>query len=71
MTKLAMRACWREGVLPLIQMHDELGFSVVREEQGARVAEIMRDVVPLELPMMVDAEYGRTWGDAKHAWSAL
>lgn len=66
--KLAMRACWREGVVPLIQMHDELDLSVSSERQGARAAELMRDAVQLEVPMQVDVEYGRDWGDAKHSW---
>jgi len=63
-TKLAMRACWREGYLPLIQMHDELGFSQSRAKDGERIAQIMRDVVRLTVPMAVDAEYGTSWGQA-------
>jgi DNA polymerase I-like protein with 3'-5' exonuclease and polymerase domains len=63
-TKLAMRACWREGYLPLIQMHDELGFSQSSARDGERIAEIMRDVVKLSVPMAVDAEYGPSWGQA-------
>lgn len=63
-TKMAMRACWREGLLPLIQMHDELGFSLSDEGQGRRAAEIMRDVVRLEVPVKVDSEYGVNWGRA-------
>lgn len=63
-TKMAMRACWREGYLPLIQMHDELGFSQSSAKEGERIAEIMRDVVKLSVPMAVDAEYGPTWGRA-------
>lgn len=68
-TKLAMRACWRAGHLPLIQMHDELGFSHTEERQGQEVAEIMRDVVKLRVPMVVDSEYGRSWGAAKKPWA--
>ena len=67
-TKLAMRACWREGYLPLIQMHDELGFSLNSEAAGERVTQIMREIVTLRVPMQVDAEWGTTWGDAKHSW---
>ncbi len=64
-TKKAMRACWREGFLPLLQMHDELDFSVSREQDGRRITELMREVVKLRVPMQVDAEYGVTWGRAK------
>lgn len=67
-TKTAMLACWREGLLPLLQMHDELDFSVSDGEQGERAAKIMREVVPLLVPMQVDAEYGVDWGDANHTW---
>jgi len=63
-TKMAMRACWQAGYLPLIQIHDELGFSQSNAKDGERIAEIMRDVVPLSVPMAVDAEYGATWGHA-------
>lgn len=67
-TKLWMRACWREGLVPLLQMHDELDFSVRDRAQGERVAELGRDVVQLRVPMKVDTEYGRTWGQAKLSW---
>lgn len=63
-TKLAMRACWREGIVPLIQMHDELGKSFSEESEALRMAELMRDVVTLTVPVMVDIEFGVTWGRA-------
>lgn len=64
-TKMAMRACWREGIVPLLQMHDELSSSFSEEGPALRMREIMRDVVTLEVPMLVDAEFGPTWGQAK------
>jgi DNA polymerase I-like protein with 3'-5' exonuclease and polymerase domains len=67
-TKRAMLAMWRAGLLPLIQMHDELGLSVSSSSEGEMAAEIMRTVVPLRVPVKVDLEYGRTWGHAKHTW---
>lgn len=69
MTKMSMRACWRAGHVPLIQIHDELGFSVREEQQGQDITEIMREVIKLNVPMIVDAEYGKNWGDAKHVWA--
>lgn len=63
-TKAAMRACWREGLVPLIQMHDELGFSLSDIDQGRRVQEIMREAIPLCVPMKVDCELGADWGVA-------
>lgn len=64
-TKLAMRACWREGIVPLVQMHDELARSTPDEAGGRRMAELMRDVVKLTVPMSADPEYGVTWGRAR------
>jgi DNA polymerase I-like protein with 3'-5' exonuclease and polymerase domains len=63
-TKMAMRECWRAGIMPRLQMHDELGFSLTSEADGQRAAQIMRDVVKLNVPMLVDAEYGVSWGRA-------
>jgi DNA polymerase I-like protein with 3'-5' exonuclease and polymerase domains len=67
-TKLAMRACWREGHIPLLQMHDELDFSMGDPVVGQRIGQIMREVVQLEVPMRVDEEYGTCWGDASMTW---
>jgi DNA polymerase I-like protein with 3'-5' exonuclease and polymerase domains len=70
-TKLWMRAVWREGITPLLQMHDALECSVSSPEQAERVAELGCEAVALEVPMRVDLKYGRNWGDAKHAWAEL
>jgi DNA polymerase I-like protein with 3'-5' exonuclease and polymerase domains len=67
--KLAMRECYREGYLPMIQMHDELGFSLRKEKDGQRIGEIMREVVKLRVPMRVDEEWGTTWGTAKYPFA--
>jgi DNA polymerase I-like protein with 3'-5' exonuclease and polymerase domains len=70
-TKLWMRACWREGIVPLLQMHDCLDCSVSSREQAELVARLGCDAVQLEVPMQVDLKYGRSWGDAKHTWEEL
>jgi DNA polymerase I-like protein with 3'-5' exonuclease and polymerase domains len=64
-TKLAMRECWRQGLLPLLQMHDELCFSITTPQEARTVEEIMKTVVPLVVPMRVDVELGPNWGLAK------
>jgi DNA polymerase I-like protein with 3'-5' exonuclease and polymerase domains len=61
-TKLWMRACWREGIVPLLQMHDALDCSVSSREQAELVAQLGREAVALEVPMQVDLKFGRTWG---------
>jgi hypothetical protein len=47
-------------------MHDDLNFSHVEEAEAKRVAEIMRDVVTLDVPMKVDSEFGISWGSARN-----
>ncbi len=64
-TKLAMRECAREGLFPILQMHDELDHDEDSEEKLRRVNEIMRTVVPLRLPMKVDLGIGKSWAAAK------
>jgi hypothetical protein len=66
-----MRAVWREGIIPLLQMHDCLDLSVSSPEQAERVAQLGCEAVALEVPVKVDLKYGRTWGDAKHTWKEL
>jgi DNA polymerase I-like protein with 3'-5' exonuclease and polymerase domains len=70
-TKLWMRACWREGIVPLLQMHDSLDCSVASPEQAERVAQLGREAVTLEVPIQVDLKFGKTWGDAIHTWDEL
>lgn len=67
--KRAMRDCYREGYVPMIQIHDELGFSFSRLEDGERVAQIMRDTIQVSVPMRVDAEWGLSWGTAKYSFA--
>jgi DNA polymerase I-like protein with 3'-5' exonuclease and polymerase domains len=66
-TKLWMRFCWREGIIPLIQMHDGLELSVSSPEQAERVAKLGCEAIGLRIPMRVDIAYGRSWGSATHA----
>jgi DNA polymerase I-like protein with 3'-5' exonuclease and polymerase domains len=70
-TKLWMRAVWREGVVPLLQMHDALDCSVTSREQGELVARLGYEAVALKVPIVVDLKFGRTWGDATHTWAEL
>ncbi|HUD11473.1 MAG TPA: DNA polymerase [Candidatus Saccharimonadia bacterium] len=63
-TKLAMRDCWRAGLVPLLQIHDELNFSCSDKQQGDKAAEIMRDAVKLEIPVGADCEWGVSWARA-------
>jgi DNA polymerase I-like protein with 3'-5' exonuclease and polymerase domains len=70
-TKLWMRACWREGVVPLLQMHDSLDLSVSSPDVAEMVARLGEEAVKLDVPMKVDVSFGRNWGDAKHSRADL
>jgi DNA polymerase I-like protein with 3'-5' exonuclease and polymerase domains len=63
MTKKAMLDLYNEGIIPHIQIHDELDISVRDEQQAARIVEIMENAVTLAVPNKVDYESGNTWGD--------
>lgn len=67
--KMAMLACWRAGYVPMLQMHDELAFSLSKEKDGRAIGTIMRNVVKISVPMRVDEEYGETWGTAKYPFA--
>ena len=63
MTKKAMLDLYQEGIIPHIQIHDELDISVESEEQAKKIIEIMENAVTLAVPNKVDYESGNTWGD--------
>jgi DNA polymerase I-like protein with 3'-5' exonuclease and polymerase domains len=64
MTKQAMVDLWNEGIIPHIQVHDELDISVKNKEESRKIVEIMETCVDLDVPSKVDAEIGDTWGTA-------
>ena len=63
MTKKAMLDLYNEGIIPHIQIHDELDISVKSPEQAKKIIEIMENAVTLAVPNKVDYESGKTWGD--------
>jgi DNA polymerase I-like protein with 3'-5' exonuclease and polymerase domains len=63
MTKQSMLALYREGIVPHIQIHDELDISVESPEQAEKIINIMEAAVELEVPNKVDFEEGTNWGD--------
>jgi len=63
MTKKAMLDLYKEGIIPHIQIHDELDISVESEAQAKKIIEIMENAVTLAVPNKVDYESGNTWGD--------
>ena len=64
-----MVALDKEGITPMLQVHDELDISTHDEKQGQMIKEIMETCVDLEVPSLVDAEFGLNWGEAKQTFS--
>ena len=62
MTKQSMLDLYREGIVPHIQIHDELDISVESETQAKKIIEIMESSVKLKIPNKVDYESGDNWG---------
>jgi len=62
MTKQAMLNLYREGIVPHIQIHDELDISVESDKQAKKIIEIMEEAVTLKIPNKVDYESGDNWG---------
>ena len=63
MTKKAMIELYKEGIVPHIQVHDELDISV--SDNSDKIKEIMEHAVNLEVPNKVDYEHGINWGSIK------
>ena len=63
-TKMAMVKLYKEGFLPMIQVHDELDMSFSSEEEKKKIIEIMEHALDLRVPSKVDAEIGPSWGEA-------
>ena len=65
MTKKAMINLHKEGIIPHIQVHDELDISVKDQEHAEKIKDIMESAVDLEVPNKVDYESGPNWGQIK------
>ncbi len=65
MTKRAMIDLHAEGIIPHLQVHDELDISISSEQEAQRIKDIMESAVQLEVPNKVDYEYGNNWGEIK------
>jgi len=65
MTKKSMVALYENGIIPHIQIHDEVDISVSSDKQAEDIIEIMESAVELKVPNKVDYEKGNSWGDIK------
>jgi len=63
MTKKAMINLHKEGIIPHVQVHDELDVSVKDDKEAKQIVQIMETSVELEVPNKVDYEAGENWGN--------
>ena len=68
-TKKAMIDCYKAGYLPMLQVHDELCFSIDADESGnpnedqiVEIARIMEGCVEAKVPFKVDCSIADNWG---------
>ena len=65
MTKRAMVDLYKKGIVPHIQIHDELCVSIKDHETRITVQETMEQAIKLEIDNKVDCESGPNWGQIK------
>tara|TARA_R110000868_G_scaffold118_4_gene1214 strand:- start:255 stop:3125 length:2871 start_codon:yes stop_codon:yes gene_type:complete len=64
MTKAAWLQCCEAGHLPMVQVHDEMAFSVETQDEARKLSSIMSNAVPLCIPNRCDIDMGPSWGEA-------
>ena len=64
--KAGMVDCYKEGLLPMLTVHDELCFSIESKEQADRIVDIMENCIPkLNVPFEVDMALVNNWGEVE------
>lgn len=64
-TKRAMWLMWQAGVMPKLQMHDEINISYGEERELRLMVDAMEHAVDLTVPTVIDVEVGPSWGECK------
>ena len=65
MTKKAMVDLYEQGILPQIQIHDELCLSIKDDKQAIEVKKTMESAIVLEVKNKVNYKKGLNWGNMK------
>jgi DNA polymerase I-like protein with 3'-5' exonuclease and polymerase domains len=65
MTKKAMVNLYEKGILPQIQIHDELCLSIKNDKEATMVKKIMETAIPLIVDNKVNYKKGKNWGNIK------
>ena len=60
-----MVALYENGIIPHIQIHDEVDISVESDKKAEEIIQIMEAAVELKVPNKVDYEKGDNWGEIK------
>tara|TARA_A100001391_G_scaffold134775_2_gene93563 strand:- start:780 stop:2009 length:1230 start_codon:yes stop_codon:yes gene_type:complete len=63
-TKEAIIACYNEGFMPKLQIHDELCFDVKAEDDKNKIKNIMETCMEFKVPSKVDIALGDDFGQA-------
>ena len=71
MIKIALVECFEQlKIVPYITVHDENDFSVEYDSNTFKsIYEIMKNAIPLIVPIKIDMEYGQNWGALTNKWS--
>ncbi len=63
--KQAMIDCYNAGFTPMLQIHDELCFSIYGDDDIIKIKKEMENSIEdLRVPFKVDVAKGRSWGEA-------
>ena len=65
MTKKSMVCLYENGIVPHIQIHDEVDISVESDKKAEEIIKIMESAVELQVPNKVDFDSGDNWGEIK------
>ena len=65
MTKQAMVDLYKMGIVPHIQIHDELCISIPNKEIALKIKDTMENAIRLKIPNKVDYASGNNWGNIK------
>jgi len=65
MTKQAMVDLYEQGILPHIQIHDELCISIKDDKQAKLIKKTMEEAIPLLIKNKVNYKNGINWGKVK------
>jgi DNA polymerase I-like protein with 3'-5' exonuclease and polymerase domains len=65
MTKKAMVDLHEKGIVPHIQIHDELCISINNDYTANIIQNVMETTIPLEISNKVNCKKGQNWGTIK------